>query len=159
MREIAGVFTHREILEFYNCGTVSQAVIDEDLNLREQVIDAANNARSLQKKLTKAVYKLAIDDLLSDDLALPDDRRPVRTGTVFGVRPTRLYVRLENPAIDVKLYTDYLDKKFGGAFDSDRRNTVLFNRENGHQFVMGQVLQMKVSAYDDVRNRWVLEPV
>lgn len=159
MREIAGIFTHKEILEFCNCSTVEQSVIEEDLILRERVIEAANTSRSLQKKLTKSVYKLAIDDLLRHDLSTAESERPVRHGTIFGVRPSRLYIRLENPAIDVKLYIDNLQNQFGGKFSIDKKSACLINSENGTRFIVGQKLQLKTSGYDDSKKRWVLMPV
>jgi len=158
MREVAGIFTHKEILEFCTCGDVPPAAVEDDLALREQVIEAANRARSVQKKLTKAVYKLAIDDLFEADLAQPLDARPERMGTVYGVRPSRVYVRLDEPAIDVKLYADALEAEHDTQLTMERSQAVLSSPDDGLRFVVGARLRLRVVRYDSPQERWILQP-
>ncbi len=157
MREVAGIFTHKEIIEFCSQDAEAEPTA-ADMELRDKVIEAANRARGVQKQITKAVYKLAIDDLLNEDLSLADDKRPIRTATVFGIRPTRLYLRMENPSIDVKLYADDLSKIYGGEFQCDRRYTVMYSDQANVRFVIGQSLQLKTESYDEQRGRWLLVP-
>jgi ribonuclease R len=72
--------------------------------LRVEVVRAGNRARDTQRRVTKAVYRQVLDRMFGDDL---DAARPVvRTGTVMGKRGGRVYVQLDDPPIEVKVYTD-----------------------------------------------------
>jgi ribonuclease R len=98
MREVVGVFTHWEMVErIEGAGVVDDA-------LRVEVVRAGNRARDTQRRVTKAVYRQVLDRMFGDDL---DAARPVvRTGTVMGKRGGRVYVQLDDPPIEVKVYTD-----------------------------------------------------
>lgn len=157
MREVAGIFTHQEIIDFCTCGEQATPASDDEL-LREKVIEAANTSRQRQKKISKAVYKLAIDDLLTEDLKHPLEQRPLRGATIFGVRPTRLYVRLDSPPVDVKIYSKDLETEFGVALTMNRQGThlrgsaeVIFN--------VGDKLQVRAKSYNEQRDRWLLLPI
>lgn len=157
MREVAGIFTHQEIIDFCTCGEQATPESDDEA-LREKVIEAANTSRQRQKKISKAVYKLAIDDLLTEDLKLAFEQRPLRGATIFGVRPTRLYVRLDSPPVDVKIYTKDLEAEFGGEFKMNRHATHLRGND-GVTFNVGDTLQVRAKSYDSQRDRWLLLPI
>jgi hypothetical protein len=70
-----------------------------------------------------------------------------------------LYIRLESPAIDVKLYSDDLEQFYQCEFSSDRNNTALTSENKQHQFLPGQVLSLRTENYDQRRKRWLLRPV
>lgn len=103
MREVVGVFLHKEMWEAVD-GIEDSGVRDEAL--RRQVIEAANRSREVQRKLTAEADAVVIDDLFNADLARPLDRRPAHRGTVMGMRRGRVYVRLDSPPLDVKVYVD-----------------------------------------------------
>ena len=103
MREVVGVFLHKEMWEAVE-GEEDPAARDEAL--REQVIEAANRSREIQRKLTAEADAVVIDDLFSADLEHPLDRRPTHRGTVMGMRRGRVYVRLDSPPLDIKVYVD-----------------------------------------------------
>ncbi len=157
MREVAGIFTHQEIIEYCTCEEQA-APASEDESLREKVIEAANTSKQRQKKISKAVYKLAIDDLLTADLNLELTDRPLRNATIFGVRPTRLYVRLDSPPVDVKIYTEDLEAEFGVELKMNRHATHLIG-DNNVGFNLGEKLQVRAKSYDSQRDRWLLLPV
>lgn len=157
MREVAGIFTHQEIIEFCTCGQQAMPKSDDEA-LREKVIEAANTSRQRQKKISKAVYKLAIDDLLTEDLNNEPEHRPLRGATIFGVRPTRLYVRLDSPPVDVKIYTKDLEAEFGVKLRMNREATHL-RGDRDVAFYVGEKLQVRAKSYDSQRDRWLLLPV
>jgi len=99
MREIVGVFTHKEAIEKLT-GRASDAA--RDLDLQSRVLDSGNRAKALQKRLTKEVYRIALDRFFEADLAA----RPERRGTAMGISPTKIYVELDDPPIEVKIYRD-----------------------------------------------------
>ena len=104
MREIVGVFTHKEALE--SLGFAHDPDPESGRVLREQVIASGNASRMQQKRIDSAVKLLAIADLLDSDLARDPAERPWRAGTVIGIRPKRAYVELDDPSCDVKVYGD-----------------------------------------------------
>lgn len=111
MREIVGIFTHKELLEsLAGHGT-------EDEALQAEVVEAANRSKTVQKKLSKASYGIALDQLFVRDLALPKSSRPARRGTVMGRGGSRIYVELDDPRLDVKVYDSDCDVSVGAAVD------------------------------------------
>lgn len=105
MREMAGIFTHKEALERLGVEAPSASpAVDEAM--REAVVLAANRSKEVQKKLVKAVHRLALDALLEDPAT-------ELAGTVLGTRPTRLYVTLDSPPMEVKVYLPDVSEVMG----------------------------------------------
>jgi len=129
MREVVGVFLHRELVEFLG-GSGSA-----DHSLMEQVIEAANRAKNTQRKVTALSDRLALDQLLARDQA----RGHVHTGTVMGLTEAKIYVTLDEPPVDVKLY---------------RRNLP----DHGKGLGLGRSVRLRVEGRD-AKNRWILSPV
>jgi len=67
MREIVGIFTHKELLEALNMESASDKI--DDQLLRERVIEAANQARQKQRQLDKKIEFAVIQNILGNDLA------------------------------------------------------------------------------------------
>ncbi|MCB9598501.1 MAG: RNB domain-containing ribonuclease [Sandaracinaceae bacterium] len=127
MREIVGVFLHGELVEQL------RAAGEQDASLVEAVIDAANHARDLQRTLTERADRMALDALFERDQA----QGTVRRGTVMGVTPAKVYVTLDEPPVDVKLYR----RNMGGV------------RGLG----LGDAIDLRVKGRDR-SDRWILEP-
>lgn len=106
MREIVGIFLHKELLE--HVGGAAPGPHDDAL--RARVIDAANRAREIQRRIDDRANLLALDRLFATDLAKPFRERPARAGTVMGVTAAKVYVRLDAPPIDIKLYVADLER-------------------------------------------------
>jgi ribonuclease R len=106
MREIVGVFVHKELWELRGAVPMD-AKADEAL--QAEVIDAANRSRQLQRDLTHAANGFVIDQLLQPDLDRPRQDRPRRPGTVMGMRGDKLYVKLDDPPVEVKVYFGELE--------------------------------------------------
>ena len=160
MREVVGIFTHKETLE--KLGLVSAGDAPEkDDDLRQQVISAANAAKERQRRASKDVMRLALDDLLRGDLTLPEQQRPVYRGTIMGLTASRLYVSLDAPPVELKVYVQDLEQALGLSLrllDSEvemRAN----RRRRGPRFRLGDEIQLRTAGHDDNKNRWRLVPV
>lgn len=95
MRELVGVFTHREAIEKLTGHG------NDDAMIAEQVIEAGNRSKRLQRQVTKAVYKVVLDRVFAAEAG---PQAPVRTGTVLGIEKGRLFVSLDDPPLEVKIY-------------------------------------------------------
>lgn len=150
MREIAGIFTHKEALEKLAGVGANNA---EDRRLRDAVIAAANAAKQTQSALQKAVHKLALDALFEPELAREPGRRTRFKGTVMGLRGSRLYVEFDEPPVEVKIYVrDLAEGK--ERFRSQRGDAVLSS--GARDFRLGDCVDVWVDGYDDKRRRWRL---
>ncbi|MFO0748438.1 MAG: RNB domain-containing ribonuclease [Myxococcota bacterium] len=140
MREMVGIFTHKEALEAL-AGVPGDPA---DLALRDAVIQKANAAKVLQKELTKAANQLVIDALLRPGMEL--------AGIVLGLGPDKLYVQLDDPPLEVKVYAVDLGKDF--ALDKGGVSASV----GGRRFALGDRVQLSVLGHDDIRDRWRLAP-
>lgn len=156
MREVVGIFTHKEALE--KLGVISKEnSTAEDQALRLKVIDSANTAKELQKKLTKEANKYAIDQLLDGDLALPVESRPWRSATILGIRPSRLYVELDKFPVDLKIYSHDLERAYDCAYHQDELGVQLIpDAPEAPLFSVGSGVGVRTVGYDEKRRRWQL---
>ena len=149
MREIVGIFVHGELWELL--GEAHKGP-ESDESLRQVVIDAANRSRQVQRDLTREANRLALDRLFERELETPASERPIRSGTVMGLGDNRVYIRLHDPPIDVKIYADTL----GEGAQIDPRG-VEVSREGQTLCRMGQMVSVRLTSRDRTRNRWILE--
>lgn len=99
MREIVGIYTHREALELLGLEPATA-----DLVLRDEVVRAGNRSKDIQRRIDKDAERLVIDDLLEPELDRHREQRRWHRGTVMGLTPTRIYVQLDDPRLDLKVY-------------------------------------------------------
>jgi ribonuclease R len=156
MREVVGIFTHKEALEKLHPARATQSAAADEA-LREAVIAAANTARGLQRKLTKEVQELALDGLLSGDLARPLAERPARRGTICGMRASRLYVRLDDPPMELKVYTEDLERALGVKYALAEGGVALAPAGEGPALRMGDEVVLRVVGREG--ERWALAPI
>ncbi len=156
MREIVGIFTHKEALEKLH-GPSPEADNAADEALREQVIEAGNRSKGLQRELTKAVHHRLMDQLFADDLQLPVERRPARVGTVLGVRSSRLYVQLDDPPMEIKVYAEDLAALDGAPPTTNDSRTIL-TRATGAAIKIGDAVHLRVDGRDPTTGRWLILP-
>lgn len=151
MREVVGVFTHKEALELL--GLIPAGEGDEAL--REAVIDAANRAKERQQQLTKEANLLVIEPLLTADLERPEDARPRRAGTVLGLSPDRAYVMLDDPPLELKLYARDLGAHWRLA---DESTALVITRDDAHPITLrlGDRVALVVTGRDRARSRFTL---
>jgi ribonuclease R len=128
MREIVGIYTHKEAIEkLHGRGLIDPA-------LRDLVIDAGNRAKDLQNRLDKEMKLLVIDQVLHGDLDQPKIARTIRKGYVLGVSTSKVYVELDDPPLEVKVYLEDVAGEVS--------------------FALGDVIRLRVDRYDPDRKRW-----
>jgi ribonuclease R len=152
MREIVGIFTHKEALEELGLEPDAGPAVDEPL--REAVIAAANRARDVQRALEKGVERLALDDRFVGEAALPRERRPEHHGTVLGLAPTRLYLRLADPPLELKVYTEDVARSAGGPVRLTPDEVALARADGGPRFALGDAALVRCEGFDPARDRW-----
>lgn len=144
MREIVGVFLHKEALELVDGGPGGA----DDEALRLAIVDRANEAKTLQKRIDKDVNRIAIDALFARDRA---GGTPWRRGTVMGMTRGKVHVMLDEPPIEVKVYTRDLER---GAPITLADDEAALLRGRDEVCRIGDEVEVKVRGQD--RNRWAL---
>lgn len=144
MREVVGIHTHREALEALGLEVVHPEVPGE----REAIVKAANRAKDLQHLLTKRSNQLALTGLLAPDLDRPEAQRPRRRGTVLGLGHDRLFVLLDGPPLEVKVYSRDLGER--SRLEDDALIV------DGRSFALGARVELVVLGFDRKRDRFAL---
>ena len=158
MREIVGIFTHKEALEML--GLKEQEGSDEeDEALRLKVIESANKSKMRHGQITKEVFRLAVDDLFRKEMSTPFEGRRTFLGTLLGMKETRLYVRLSEPPAEIKIYRDHLEAECGCKLTMSDGQTVLTSTDGTVSLRVGQLMKLRVRGYDDRKDRWKLVPL
>ena len=119
----------------------------------EAAAAAGNRANRLQKKLNRAAAKLALDQLLSSELERPEKERKVRLATVLGVSEFKIYLLLDEPPMEVKLYVPDQpgELELVGRFE-------LASKNGYHcRIRVGEAVKVRVAEYAKTRERWVLK--
>lgn len=156
MREIVGIFTHKELLE--HLGDPNEACDNcADEALRLEVIEAGNRARGLQREMAKHADKLVLDQLLRADLDHELEQRPWRTATITTVRPTRIYVELDELPLTLKVYLRHLPSLRVEDLQVDPEGVALSDEQGGWRFVVGQPVQVRVRDHAGEVNRWIFD--
>jgi ribonuclease R len=156
MREMVGIFLHKEAWERVSGSGTADDPVDEAL--RDAVVDLANRARATQRQLEKESDRLVLDQLFTDDLERPDAERTRHRGTVVGLRPTRAYVLLDEPPADVKVDLRDLESCLGGPVNLDEHGISVVRTDGGEPVMsLGDPVDVVVAGRDAGRNRWRLE--
>ncbi len=157
MREIVGIFAHKEAWEKLGGHHPAPEGWDDDDRLREQVVTAGNAARQTQRELDREVNRRVLDQLFGDDLGKAPDRRPRRRGTVMGVSRSKVHVALDQPPIDVKVYIHHLSDRLGERVAQGRDRVTLRRADGTRLHTVGDAVEVRVSDRDRGRDRWQLE--
>ena len=120
MREIVGIFTHKELLEALGTSPsnydVNAADVADDNALREHIISIANQSRQTQKQISKRVEFVALQSVLGKDLA--SSSAPKRRGIIMGFKRDRIYIGVEDLAIDLKVTTSDLEAQYSTSYET-----------------------------------------
>ncbi|KXS10509.1 RNB-domain-containing protein [Gonapodya prolifera JEL478] len=111
MREVVGIFTHKEALEKLDRSLAGSDSADEAL--RAQVISSGMKAKQTQNRIEKAVQELAMNHFFAADARQPWPDRPRRKGTVMGMAGSKVYVTLDDPPMELKVYLDDVGRVTG----------------------------------------------
>lgn len=149
MREIVGIFTHKELLEALGGSSYNN---DHDSALREQIIEAANTARRRQRQLDKSVEFAVLFSVFSRELA--QDSRAPHSGTIMGMRSDRLYINLDDMSLDIKIHRDDLQREYATVYHlSDTMATPVDTTKPIWQ--LGQGVTVTVKAYERSSKRFI----
>ncbi len=160
MREVVGVFLHRQMQQ----ALAGDTAIDEgDVVLRERVIESANRARDVQRRVSDLVERLALDRLFERELTVPIEKRRRFVGTIMGVSGAKIFVHLDDPGVDAKIYSFDIGKSLGGAWLELDASGALLRVQKGGKLAPGTVVarvgdevRVYVSGRDPNRDRWIL---
>ncbi len=151
MRELVGVFTHKEAVELLT-GQAGAPAGPHDEALQTQIIELANRSKRRQSRVTKEANKVAITAVLEPLLGRPLADRPDFEGTLMGVSPTQAYVQLDAVPIELKVYFSDLDDHGGRPKPTD--DEVGLELPGGERLVLGDAVYL--SLLDRRRGRFVL---
>lgn len=151
MREIVGIFTHKELLEALGAVTPTDAAVDTQI--RASIIEAANSAKQRQKQIGKAIEFAVIDDYLQRDLDKPE---PVtHSGTVMGFRSGKIYVAIDDLAVDLKVYLDDLSEQYNTDYSLQDACASPADSQRP-LFVLGDAVEISARAFDPEKRRFQL---
>lgn len=158
MRELVGVYLHKEAVELLT-GVAPPA--EQDEALRAQVVQVANQSRQTQRNVTNLANELVLDRVFRPELAKPAAQRRRFEGTVMGVAPGKVHVRLDAPPMDVKLYFFDLAKAFDGAWLEPGDDGAVLRKKGSDAplVLLGQAISLVLASRDEKAKRWVLRPL
>ncbi len=158
MREMVGVFLHKEAVELMT-GIHPTAEVDEVL--RAEVVKVANRSRGMQRKVQDLSNEVVMNRLFTPELTKPKAARTRFTGTVMGLTSNKVHLRFDAPPLDVKLYLFDLAPSFKGAWLEPAEEGAILRAKNTTTalMVLGQPLTVFLSKRDEKSRRWVFEPV
>ena len=153
MREIVGVFLHKELMEKI-MGCDSNCSEEQDELLRQQIIQAANRAKGIQRQLTNEANLLVLDQVFSIDFE--KEGIFLRKGTVIGLGRDKLYILLDDISIEIKLYIQPLSTLWKIPLEIDIDQLSLINSENEKCLVsLGDEVDIFVADKDQNKHRWI----
>ncbi len=152
MRELVGVFLHKELFERIEGGADE---VSDDAALREQIIERANESKTIQKNLTKEANRVVLDEIFEADRQLARAERPVRIGTVMGLTATKAHVLLDDPRIEVKIYTQHASQIDGKPVRLTEDGAAL-DRDGDELCRIGDAVGVVVHDRDQKGDRWML---
>ncbi|MBX2837902.1 MAG: RNB domain-containing ribonuclease [Gammaproteobacteria bacterium] len=148
MREIVGIFTHKELLDALGDKAASHP---EDAQHQADIIAAGNRAKQTQKMLDKALQLEVIHQILTLDLVA--DSAPRHRGTVMGGRSEHLYVAVDAFAIDLKVYRQDLNEQYNTQYSF---TDISATSDAGPEFFLGDEVELSVRGYDAMSRRYAL---
>jgi len=155
MREIVGIFTHKELLETMKCPVSSYAVntteLQNDNTLREKIITVANHSRQTQKQINKRIEFIALQSVLGADLDL--DTPILRDGIIMGFKKDRIYVAVESIAVDLKVSALDLEEHHGTRYEISNLEAVPANEHAPH-WRLGDSVKVSTLGFDAGKNRF-----
>jgi ribonuclease R len=154
MREIVGVFLHKELCEHLDGPAPRAPGAPDDDALRERIIASAHRARALQAQLEARADRLALDAVFERDRGMTQPERPARRGTVLGITASKLYVALEEPPLEVKLYAQDLSRALGEPVELGADGVTLRRKSGPLVARIGDSVRVRVDGRDTERDRW-----
>ena len=94
---------------------------------------------------------------------MPIEKRRRFVGTIMGVSGAKIFVHLDDPGVDAKIYSFDIGKSLGGAWLELDASGALLRVQKGGKLAPGTVVarvgdevRVYVSGRDPNRDRWIL---
>ena len=156
MREVVGIFVHKETWELL--GEETSPPDDQDEALRQQIVDAANRSRNLQRRLDSEVNRRVIDQLFAKPKAQLGASG--YGATVMGISRGKLHLQLDEIPIDVKVYIPHLEEQLGHRLRPGRDGVTLRRAKGGQtEWTLGDAVRVRSAGKDTDKDRWRLAVV
>lgn len=156
MREIVGIYSHKELLE--KLGVEKPAPDEDELLIREQIINSANRSKETQKSIDRFVNDLLLESVFKQELALQISQRPEHSGTLLGMKETKMYVLLDSPRLEIKVYNEDIED-ISGLKIKHCGNSMKFEGENYgmKEYKSGEIIRLRLLSFDD-KGKWHFIP-
>jgi hypothetical protein len=155
MREIVGVFLHKELMEKI-VGCDLSCSEEQDEMLRQQIILAANRSKGIQRQITNEANLLVLDQVFTAEFESAAGHAPLHKGTVIGLGRDKLYILLDDISIEIKLYIRPLERLWKLPLAIDQDQLSLVNSENQkHIISLGDEVEVFVADKDQAGHRWI----
>lgn len=151
MRELVGVYLHGESCERLGGPTWGPEQDAPAMALRDRVIEVARAAKLNQKALDREANRLVLDQVMGADV---EAKGMVREGVIMGMSKRKIYVRLNHPPLDVKVYLHHLEAQRGHRLSVDKKGVVL-SLGDKTLFVLGDRVKIRAIEQDPAADRWV----
>lgn len=148
MREVVGIFTHKELLEALG-STALENHTDEQL--RDKVISSATQARQKQRQLDKKIELAALYEQFA--LELTTHQFKTHIGTIIGLRKDRLYINLDDSAIDIKIYRDNMNDIFSTEYEISNTTATPYSQA-APSWELGQAVSVSLVHFDQEKKRF-----
>ncbi len=164
MREVVGIFLHKEMLEHMSLAAPGDRRVDEEL--RDRVVTSANRAREVQRRANDLVNRRVLDAVFAARVG-----QKLR-GTVMGLTASKVHVELSDPPLDVKVYLRDLGQLLAGMKQPSKTRgkkpsvwldvvddgAALVVRGEGQRVCrVGDVVEIEPKWRDEGQDRWVLD--
>lgn len=147
--DIVGLYAQAELLEALRGARYTHNT--DDL-LIENVIQAAKAVRQQQRALDKKIAFSVLHSYFMSDLENNDAQW--RMGTIIGIGTDKLYVSLDDLAIDIKIYRTDLEAWYATQYTSTNTHTIACN-QNAQSWQLGQCVNLKLQRYDVAKLRFI----
>ncbi len=152
MREVVGIFVHKELCE--HLGWATPNAPDDDERIRKAVINISHATRTRQSKLDRQMNRIVIDQLFEGELDLPQSERTAYSALVLGVTKDKVHVQLETAPLDVKLYVGHIEAQLGKDLHVDPSEIALRDEDGTAVLAVGDAITLTAVSLDTERDRW-----
>ncbi len=156
MREIVGIFVHKEALEALAPGHADESATRLDQSERLQIIESANRAKQVQKALNDEALRCVLDAVFEQTVATKSEL----DGLIMGITAAKIHVqvRTETCELDAKVYVRDLGQARANAWLEVRdAGTRLCVRDTGEVVcLLGEKARVSALGVDAKQDRWVM---
>lgn len=150
MREMVGIFLHREL-----CEALAHSGNRDD-EMVQALMHTANRAKQTQKRLTNAANLMVLDQLFGDEMQRDVAQRGL-PATILGLTASRAYVQLDSPPIDARVSVRDLCRQLSvRSLQLTEGDTTLRDEAGAVRFRLGDAVSVVVLGPRGARKRWPL---